>query len=180
MTSGGEKRMVWPWVSLARRPRRRRSSTTGRAGPDVGVQLDRQHQAAAADLLDPVGADGFEAGLEVGAELGRPLDQPLLDQHLQRGAGDGAGERVAAEGRAVLAGLQDAEDVGVGEDGRDRVEAAAQRLADQRDVGLDALVLLGEELAGAAEAGLDLVEDQGDAVAGADVADARGSSRPAG
>ena len=38
------------------------------------------------------------------------------------------------------------------------VEAAAERLADQRDVGLDAFVLLGEQRAGAAEPGLDLVQ----------------------
>ena len=53
---------------------------------------------------------------------------------------------------------------------RDRIEAAGQRLADQGQVGLDALVLLGQQLAGAAEAGLDLVEDQDDVVAGAELA----------
>ena len=71
----------------------------------------------------------------------------------------------------MLAGLEHAEDVGVREHGGDRIEAAAERLADQRDVGLDALVLLGEQLPGAAEAGLDLVEDQRDVVVGAELAD---------
>jgi hypothetical protein len=62
----------------------------------------------------------------------------------------------------VLAGLQDAEDLGVRKDGGHRVEAAGERLADERDVRLDAFVLLGEQPAGSAEARLDLVEDQGD------------------
>ena len=106
MTSGGEKRMVWPWVSLARMPRvaQRLDQRPRRAG--VGVQLDRQHQAAAAHLAHPVARGSPRGRPEVGAELGRALDQPLLDQHPQRGARHGAGERVAAEGRAVLAGLQ--------------------------------------------------------------------------
>ena len=46
---------------------------------------------------------------EVLAQLGRALDQLLVDEHLQRGAGDGAGQRVAAEGAAVVAGLEDAQ-----------------------------------------------------------------------
>ena len=104
---------------------------------------------------------------------GGVLDHAFLDQHPQRGAGDGAGQRIAAEGRAVLAGLQHAQHLGVREHGRDRIEAAGQRLADQGQVGLDALVLLGEQLAGAAEPGLDLVEDQHDVVRGAELADPR-------
>ena len=92
------------------------------------------------------------------------LDHALLDQHFERSARDGAGERIAAEGRAVLAGLQHAQHLGVREHGRHRIEAARQRLADQRHVGLDPLVLLGQQLARAAEPGLDLVEDQRDAL----------------
>ncbi len=41
--------------------------------------------------------------------------------------------------------------------GRDRIEAAGERLADDHHVGRDAFVHVGEELAGAAEAGLDFV-----------------------
>ena len=63
---------------------------------------------------------------------------------------------------------------------RDRIEAAGQRLADQGQVGLDALVLLGQQLAGAAKAGLDLVEDQDHVVAGAELARRGADSRPAG
>ena len=70
----------------------------------------------------------------------------------------------------MLAGLQTPEHVVVREHRRHRIEAAGQRLAEQRHVGLDALVLLGEQLAGAAEPGLDLVEDQHDVVGGAELA----------
>ena len=75
-------------------------------------------------------------------------------------AGHRAGQRVAAEGAAVVAGLEDAQHFLVGEHRRDRVEAAGERLADHGQVGLDALVLLGQQLAGAAQAGLDFVGDQ--------------------
>jgi hypothetical protein len=43
-------------------------------------------------------------------------------------------------------------------------------LPTQGQVGLDALVLLGQQLAGAAEAGLDLVQDQHHVVRGAELA----------
>ncbi len=67
----------------------------------------------------------------------------------------------------MLAGLEHAHRLRVGEHGARRVEAAGQRLADQRQVGLHALVLLGQQPAGAAEAGLYLVEhhDHADAAA---------------
>src|SRR5512132_3381158 len=51
---------------------------------------------------------------------------------------DPTGEGIAAEGAAVLARLEHAQDLRVGEHCRDRIEAAGQRLADQREVGLDA------------------------------------------
>ena len=121
-----------------------------------------------------------QAGHEVLAQHGRVLDHAFLDQRAQRGARDRAGERIAAEGRAMLAGLEHAQHFGVGKHGRDRIEAARQRLAEQRHVGLDAFVLLGEQLAGAAEPGLDLVEDQHDVMRGAELANLGKIARPAG
>ena len=100
----------------------------------------------------------------------RVLDHAFLDKHAQCGSRDRAGERIAAEGRAVLAGLERAEHRRVGKHGRDRIEAAGQCLAEQRHVGLDAVVLLRQQLAGAAEPGLDLVEDQHHVMRGADFA----------
>ena len=77
-------------------------------------------------------------------------------------------------------GFKHAEHLFVRKHGRDRIEAAGKRLAEQRDVGLDALVLLGQQLAGAAEPGLDLVEDQHHVVRGAELAHPRADSRAAG
>ena len=74
--------------------------------------------------------------------------------------------------RAVLAGLEHAEHVAVGDDRRDRHDAAAERLAEHVHVGHDALVVAGEGPAGAAEAGLDLVGGEQHVLLGAELADA--------
>ena len=65
---------------------------------------------------------------------------------------DRAGQRVAAERRAVLARLEHAEDVGGGHHGGHRHDAAAERLAQDVHVGHDILVLARERGAGPAEA----------------------------
>ena len=70
----------------------------------------------------------------------------------------------------MLARLQGAEHLVVRKHGRHRVKAAGQRLAEQRHIGLDAVVLLGEQFAGAAEPGLNLVEDQHHVMRGAEFA----------
>ena len=81
---------------------------------------------------------------------------------VQGGHGDAAGERVAAKRGAVLAGLEGQHDLVAREHGRDRVDAAAERLAQDDNVRLDALVVAREHLAGACQAGLDLVRDEED------------------
>ena len=60
----------------------------------------------------------------------------------------------------MIARLEDVHQRAVGEDARDRIEAARERLAERHHVGADAVVLVGEERAGAAETGLDLVGDE--------------------
>ena len=134
-----------------------------------GMELDADEKAAAADLLDVAASDLAELGHEELAPLGGVLDELLLPDDSQALPGHRAGQGVAAEGRAVLARLEDAEDLPVGHDRRDRVAAAAQGLADDDHVGPHALVLAGEELARAAEAGLDLVGDEEDVVLLADL-----------
>ena len=92
------------------------------------------------------------------------LRQEAVGQHdVEHRVGDRAGQRVAAEGRAVGAGGHAGRGARGGEAGADR-EAAAQPLGDGGDVGRDARLLAGEQRAGAAHAGLDLVEDQQQAV----------------
>src|SRR3979409_2343737 len=67
------------------------------------VKLDRQHQPASAHLPDRVGADALQAIEEALALDGCVLDHPFLDEHAQGCPRPRAGQRVAAEGRAVLA-----------------------------------------------------------------------------
>ena len=72
------------------------------------------------------------------------------------------GQRLAAEGRGVVAGLEGGGHLGPGPAGADR-HAVAQRLGHRDDVGHDAEVLEAEPAAGAAEAGLHLVDHEQDA-----------------
>src|SRR4029079_3307694 len=66
----------------------------------------------------------------------------------------------ATEGASVISGSVDTHDFARAEDGGDGVEAASESLADNQDVGCDALVHVGEELAGATETRLNLIEHQ--------------------
>ena len=94
---------------------------------------------------------------------------------------DRAGQRVAAEGASrARPGCSTPRTSAVGDDRRDRHDAAAERLAEHVHVGHDALVLAGEGRPGAAQAGLDLVgERTARCCVGADPAHARRGSRPA-
>ena len=85
------------------------------------------------------------------------------------GDGDGAGEGVSAEGGAVHAGGDGAGGLFGAEHGA-HGDAAGEGLGEGGDVGLDAVVLVGEPLAGAADAGLDLVGEQQGAGGVAEVA----------
>ena len=71
-------------------------------------------------------------------------DEALLLEDAQRLATDGAGERGAAERRAVLARREQAHDVARAHGGADGVDPAAERLAHCHEVRLDALVLEAE------------------------------------
>ncbi|MNV56401.1 hypothetical protein D3C71_1486820 [compost metagenome] len=86
----------------------------GAAG--VGFQLDRQHQPAPAHFAHGAGqrAQAFQ---EVGADRRGVFDHAFVGQHAQRGAGNGAGQRIAAEGAAMLSRLEHSQHVRVGEDG---------------------------------------------------------------
>jgi len=68
----------------------------------------------------------------------------------------------------VVPGLEHPQQVGVRQYGRNRIEAARQRLADHRQVRLDPIVFFGQQLARAPKPGLDLVGHEGDIPLGAD------------
>ena len=70
-----------------------------------------------------------------------------------------AASGIAAERRAVFAGMQDAEDVAVGYHRRHRHDSAAEGFAEQIDVGHHTPVVAGEGATGARQPGLDLVGD---------------------
>ncbi|CRE19531.1 Uncharacterised protein [Bordetella pertussis] len=133
----------------------------GARRPGVGLEFERQHQAAAAHFAHRAGQRA-QALHEIGALLARIVDHAFVMQHPQRGARNRAGQRVAAEGAAVLARLENAQHRLVRQHRGHGIEAARQGLADQRDIGLDAFVRLGQESAGAPQPGLDLVEDEHD------------------
>jgi hypothetical protein len=114
------------------------------------------------------GLDGLQPGQEGFAEAGGALGQALVGEEAQGFVGDGGGERVAAEGGAVVARAEDLHQRVVGQEGRHRQQPAAEGLAEDHPVGAHALVLAGEQAAGAAEAGLHLVGDQQHVVLAAD------------
>ncbi len=137
MTSGGAKRIVFTWVSLHSRPSRLSASQNRRAPPASGFSSMPIQRPLPRISLTCGELIARRRSMKYSPEWRRVLDQPLLDQHLERRPRHRAGERVAAEGRAVVAGLEDAHDLVVGEDRRDRQAAAAERLADDHHVGPD-------------------------------------------
>ncbi len=84
----------------------------------------------------------------------------LLVEDTQGGPRDSAAERVAAVRAAVAARIEDIHHVAAADDGRDRVEAAGQRLAQDVEVRRDVLVLAGEPSTRASEPRLNLVRHE--------------------
>src|SRR5215472_6113084 len=70
----------------------------------------------------------------------------------------------------MLTRFQRAQHFVIRKDGRHWIKTPRQRFAEERDICLDAIVLLSEQLAGTAESGLDLIEDQHHVVRGAELA----------
>src|SRR5271163_74278 len=87
------------------------------------------------------------------------FEQSLLLDGVDDGDGDGAGERTAAEGRAVHAGSE-GEGGGVGAEHRAHGNAVGDGLRQCRDIGQDAVVLVGEPFSGAAYTALDFVGEE--------------------
>ena len=85
--------------------------------------------------------------------------RPVFLDGVDDGDADGAGQRAAAKGGAVHAGMHGARNL-FGAQHRSERKAAGEWLGERGHVGLDAVVLIGAPLAGAAHAGLNLIDDQ--------------------
>ena len=182
IVSGGARRMVLPWVSLASTPRassRSHSCAAGRPAP--GRRRARPTGPTRRD--EPSRPSSTSASRRAPqcrpSVVARRLELAGLQQVDDREA-DRARQRVAAERRAVGAGGEHAEHVGAADDGGHGQHPAAERLAQGDQVGPDAPELGRERGAGAAEPGLDLVGDEEHVVLGAQRRGRPAGSRRAG
>ena len=121
-------------------------------------RLEREQQAGAADR---------QRFGELGAALPDVLEQLLVDS-LDDGARSRADDRVAAERRRVVAGLEADRSV-VGCEQRADRQAVREPFRQRDEVWADAELLEGEEGAGAADPGLNLVEAEQRAVLGGEL-----------
>ena len=132
-------------------------------------ELHADQQTAAADFQDLRVLDLAQAGHEILALFPGLLGIIIPFQDLQRLDTAGAGQRVAAKGGAVGTGGVNAQDIIVGSHSRQRHYAAAQSLAQDKDVGLHGFMLHREHIAGTGKTGLDFVGHEQDIVLGADL-----------
>ena len=139
----------------------RRGSAARPARPSRSVELGGEQQAEA---RAPSPTPGSAARPSASRSPGRRgAGGHVVGLHLvEHRAGRGGGERLAAEGRGVVAGLERGGHLGPGPAGADG-HAVAEGLGHRDDVGHDAEVLEAEPPPGAAEAGLHLVDHEQDA-----------------
>src|SRR5205085_3919590 len=126
--------------------------------PAGAVELDADHRSHAAQLGDArAAADGIgEAATNRGADALGVGEQAFFLHRVDGRAHRGHGERVAAEGRAMVAGLEHAPRAAADHAGADRY-SRAETLGERHDVGHETRVLVHEPFAGAAETALHLV-----------------------
>ena len=161
MMSGGASRMVLGFGALTMRPSRSAAATTRAAtgcpsATPMQEALPRMPVISGESIAAMTSRSCCSAARGVLDESGR-LD---LGEH---GVGGGRRERVAAEGAAVLAGIEQLGRVAEGDERADR-EAAADALGERDRVRGHVGVLEGEPAARATGAGLDLVDDEQRAV----------------
>ena len=125
------------------------------------VEFDAEHQAHAADVDDAVvrAASSGELSVKEFADLLNVFEQVVSLDRVDDRDGNGAGQRAAAEGRAMHPGSEGLGGV-VGAEHRAHGNAVGDRLRERRDVGQDAVVLVGKPFAGSAQATLNLIGEQ--------------------
>ena len=159
ITSGGAIRIVDPCVSLTSTPRSASRRLSSLPVPSAGSMSTPAHspRPRTASTPWPISARSRQCSRSPSSRCA--LLEFAASQHRHHGAADRGGKRVAAERRAVLAWMQHPENVAVGHHRGQRHHAAAQRLAEQIDVGHHTPVVAGECPTGTGQAGLDLVGD---------------------
>ena len=128
------------------------------------MKFDADQQAFAAHFANVPARDLGQALLEVLADLGRVLGETFVANDLQRRSCDGRCERIAPEGRAMLARLKQAKHAFVRKHRRHRIDASTQGLAEDHDVRAHVLVIAAQEPPGAAQSSLNLVGHKQDVV----------------
>ena len=160
MVKAGSSRTTWPCVTLTRSRRLKHSLTMS---PASNVRSSPIMAPQNANVSDHVGNLAAKC-LELFAGTARRWQPRALEQALgfdgldgrQRGA---AGDRIAAEGRGVHAGLEHFGDLLPG-DHDPGGKSPGQGLGAGQDVGLDPVVLVGEPFPGAPHSGLHFIQDQ--------------------
>ena len=106
---------------------------------------DADHEALPADLLHVRGVDGPQLLHEPGAQLGRPLGKLLLEDHPRAARPTAAPRGLPPKVEPWSPGWNTSMYSRVGDGRRDRVDPAAERLADDEHVGPDVLPVAAEE-----------------------------------
>ena len=160
MVRAGRRRITCPWVALISSRRSRHSATTSaastvRSRPIITprMRISRIRPGSSPRSASKLGAEPLADGA-CRARAGR---LPRSSRSSPAPARQAIG--LPPKVRGVHPRLEHLGDLGLG-DHHARRDAAGEGLGAGQDVGLDAVVLVGEPLAGAAHAGLDLVEDQ--------------------
>ena len=150
------------------------SSGAGLLRHGIPDELDGEHRAEAADVthLREALLPAEHALPNRVADDGCARDQALLVDHVEDGQRSRLGYRVADVRAPDCRVAGRVHDLRAAEHARER-QSAGDRLRNDHEVRLDAVVLDGEHPARAAEARLHLVDDQQDAVLVAEAADAR-------
>ena len=130
-------------------------------GPGGLGDFEAEQKAATTGLYGDGTCSGklLELTEEIGAGVGDLREQTLVFDDLEVLEAEAAGERTSAEGAAVFGHTEGVEELFVDHE-RAEGDAAAEGLAQDESVGLNAGAGVGEPVARSTEAALDLVEDE--------------------